>query len=889
MESLQHVITLQKNPNEGSHRNSPSSAAAFFATLIPSLVQFAVLVTAFLVLRRKERRVYAPRTYIDSIPDDEKTPIPDHTFVGWIRKFRDVDDEYILNHHSLDGYLLIRFFKVVIGICFVGCCITWPILLPVNATGGGGEKQFNRVAFGNVRDPARYFAHALIAWVFLGFVMFTITRETIYLINLRQAYLLSPWNASRLSTRTILFTSVPREYRNEERLRRIFSSVNQIWLEPNYKDLEGMVEDRDSTALKLEEAEIQLSRDANKRRLKAMKNKDTGRHGAAESDNRRWLDKKERPTHRLTPIIGKKVDTIDYCRRRLSKLLPKIDASRRTRLGGNHKLVNAVFIEFETQAAAQAAFTMVVHNKPESMVPRQIAVPPKEIVWKNLRMTAYEANVRWILATGLICAMVLFWSIPVSLVGVLSNINYLAEKVPFLRFVDNLPSSVLGVITGLLPTILLAALLALVPMIFRFLAEQTGAVTRGEIELQTQYWYFGFQIIQVFLVTTLSSGAASVASQIASNPTSVTELLARNLPKASNFYITYFVLYGVGISASYLINFGGLVTFVLGRFTANTPRAMFTDYVKLTAPRWGSEYPKWTNLGVIAITYSCIAPLVLGFATVGMGLIYGAYRYNMFFVYNTDIDTRGASYAMALQQLTVGVYLAELCLIGLFAIRLGSSLWSSGPLLLTILLLVVTILYHYLMNQALGPLVQLLPQNLLAESEVPYDATLAGAESGTPRKHSQSANSSSSEHGQADADDSQASNAQDTIAPVTINDISTLHKDRPKPSIFHRYFSPAGQSAADIAASLHPRFRRPVPPYPADVARKAYLNPVMTSEPPVLWIVHDEMGISEEEVRETGKVVRITDEGAWFDERNRVVWDKERVREMPIWKDEVVY
>lgn len=243
---------------------------------------------------------------------------------------------------------------------------------------------------------------------YTGFVMFTITRETIYLINLRQAYLLSPWNASRLSTRTVLFTSVPRDYRDEERLRRIFSSVNQIWLEPNYKDLEGIVEDRDSTALKLEQAEIQLSKEANKRRLKAMKNKDLGHNGSHDSDNRRWIDPKKRPSHRLAAVVGKKVDTIDYCRRRLSKLLPKIETFRRNRLGGKQKLVNAVFIEFETQAAAQAAFTMVVHNKPESMVPRQIAVPPRQIVWKNLRMTAYEANVRWILATVLIVAMILF-------------------------------------------------------------------------------------------------------------------------------------------------------------------------------------------------------------------------------------------------------------------------------------------------------------------------------------------------------------------------------------------------------------------------------------------------------------------------------------------------
>jgi hypothetical protein len=41
-------------------------------------------------------------------------------------------------------------------------------------------------------------------------------------------------------------------------------------------------------------------------------------------------------------------------------------------------------------------------------------------------------------------------------------------------------------------------------------------------------------------------------------------------------------------------------------------------YVSLMEPSWGAEYPKWTNLGVIAIAYGNIAPLVLGFATVAV-------------------------------------------------------------------------------------------------------------------------------------------------------------------------------------------------------------------------------------------------------------------------------
>ena len=45
----------------------------------------------------------------------------------------------------------------------------------------------------------------------------------------------------------------------------------------------------------------------------------------------------------------------------------------------------------------------------------------------------------------------------------------------------------------------------------------------------------------------------------------------------------------------------------------------------------------------------------------------------MLFVYNADIDTKGAVYPRALQQVFVGLYIAEACLIGLFALASGGS------------------------------------------------------------------------------------------------------------------------------------------------------------------------------------------------------------------------
>ena len=53
-----------------------------------------------------------------------------------------------------------------------------------------------------------------------------------------------------------------------------------------------------------------------------------------------------------------------------------------------------------------------------------------------------------------------------------------------------------------------------------------------------------------------------------------------------------------------------------------TPRDKFTTHSQMRGTPWGSWLPKFTNLFVIAIAYACIAPLVLGFATIGIFLYY---------------------------------------------------------------------------------------------------------------------------------------------------------------------------------------------------------------------------------------------------------------------------
>ncbi|CEL03095.1 Putative Aspergillus niger contig An14c0130, genomic contig [Aspergillus calidoustus] len=881
------------NPQDASN-----SASSLVVTLIPALAVAVAMVALFVILRRSERRMYMPRTYLGVLRESERTPPSSTGLVNWLRDMYKLPDEYVLLHHSMDAYLLLRFLKIVTVICFVGCLITWPVLFPLNATGGNGMKQLDILSFSNVSDQnyAYLFGHALIAWIFVGFVFFTVTRESLFYINLRQAYSLSRAYASRLSSRTVLFTSVPQDYLSREKITRMFGAnkVKNVWLTTDTAELSDMVDEREKAAMKLEAAETKLIRKANGARLKKIKKggnaedpavsenttEDDGESGSVAA---RWVKPTDRPTHRLKPVIGKKVDTINWARSEIERLNPEIEKLQGSHRAGEVDLVSSVFVEFYEQADAQAAYQSVAHNLPLHMAPRYIGLEPTQIIWSNLRIKWWERIVRYAASIAFVCALVIFWAIPTAFVGSLSNINNLTDMVPFLRFIDDVPSWIKGAITGLLPTILMAVLMALLPIVLRLMAKIGGAPSLAAVELTTQNFYFLFQVVQVFLVVTLASSATSVVTKIIDDPTSAASLLANKLPTASNFYISYIVLQGLSFSSGALLQIVGLILGkVLGRILDNTPRKMYSRWSNLSGLGWGTVYPIFTLLAVIAITYSCIAPLVLGFASIGLYLFYFAYRYNLLYVSNANIDTQGKNFARGLQHITVGCYLLVGCLIGLFAIATGAARIALGPLVLMIILLIFMIIYHVSLNQALDPLINYLPKNLEAEEEalLSREATFASTANGD--EHDGIAATSS------------AANGHDNGRGTSVGNVDSAEKGltqtapvQPKVNFFAKYLRP------DKYASYE-QLRRWVPSgaeattYAPEVEENAYYHPCISAQPPLLWIPRDEMGISRQEVRHTGRVIPITDEDAWLDEKNHIVWNVDK-GVPPIFEEKVYY
>jgi hypothetical protein len=305
-------------------------------------------------------------------------------------------------------------------------------------------------------------------------------------------------------------------------------------------------------------------------------------------------------------------------------------------------------------------------------------------------------------------------------------------------------------------------------------------------------------------------------------------------------------------------------------------------YVSLMEPSWGAEYPKWTNLGVIAISYAVIAPLVLGFATVGLSLLYVAYRYNMLYVYNTHIDTKGAFYARALGQLMVGVYLGELCLLGLFGIGIGSQLTAVGPVVLQVVLIAATIFFHIILKRKVAPKVKSLPL------EEPSHAQRGSG------NHTDDAKL---EHGSNHTDDGIVSNVPTDHGNRNHATTGPLapHLDAQENQPFYkRIFTMRQCTVSQISSSLAPHFSHRVPELTKEEVLEAYLHPALVKPEPVIWLARDPAGVGRKECDElrqsVGKNgVEVTDHGAVMSEKGKVEWIDESVMEAPLWERKVVY
>ncbi|EPQ57465.1 DUF221-domain-containing protein, partial [Gloeophyllum trabeum ATCC 11539] len=753
------------------------STSAFVTALVFNAAVFSAEILAFSLLRPRFKQIYESRSQ-DALPSSSKRAAAlSRTFYSWPLALYKADYRDILRVNGLDAYFFVHYLRMMVRILLPIWFFSWVILLPVTSVNSQVAKHsgLDRFVFGNVAPDrqSRYWAHLVLAWLFTGWVLYNIRKELRYYVKMRHCHLADKAYASSAQAKTLLITGVPEDHLSEKCLTDLLShfpgGVRKVWLNRDLKDLPDKFDSLLKAYATLESAETSLIRTAMKLRIKALKiegKQSKGRSRSmsedtavdpirANADAEAGLDlaeklvpKNKRPTHRLgpnflpfsVPFVGKTVDSIDWARDEIVQLTADIEKGRSMVLHDHsdshidktsamaYPPLNSVFVLFETQVAAHLAKAALLHHQPYAMAERHLDICKEDVIWNNLGMNPYSKSVRTAVSWAATAGLILFWAIPVAFVGAVSNIHSLCATASWLAWICRLPSVVVGIIQGILPPALLAVLSLLLPVVLRLLARFEGIPTYTGVELSLMTRYFWYQVVNSFLIVTLSSGIIAALPGLINNPGSIPSVLAENLPSASNFFITYILLQGLSGTASGFLQASTLVLYYVKLFVlGSTPRSIYNIKYGRGSLSWGTTFPGMTLFVVVAMAYMIISPIINGFACAAFCLFYFLYKYLLLWVFEQprEGETGGLFFPKALQHILVGLYIQQVALAALFFLAQNAQHKQSsiGEGVLMIILIVVTAFFHYTLNRSHAPLLEALPLTLAQPASHPRQQT----------------------------------------------------------------------------------------------------------------------------------------------------------------------
>lgn len=726
------------SPQKASQSNSTT---AFVTALVVNASLLGGEVLAFTILKSKLWRIYMPRAYLPP-PDKRATELPSGPW-RWIPAVLWSDPENIIHQNGLDAYMFLRFIKLLVIICLVFTLTTFLVIIPVDATAisiDNGIKGLEKIAWSNLVDPRdqhRFSAHIIVVYLLTAFVIYMIYREMDAFVKLRQNFLMSKSHTKLPQSRTVLVTAIPDELSTEHDLRTFASfvpgGVDKVWMYRSTKGLNDLFDRRQEACSKLEAAQTSILKQATlawraktKLHRKSQKNKLKDEEKPEDFDLVKpeptmellndLVPAAKRPKHRtgMLGLFGPKVDTIDWCKGEISSLNEAIKEKRRDHVEG--KFLGSAFIRCNLQMGAHILSQCLSYHEPLKMYDKWMEAHPKDIVWNNLDDGALEMKSRYLLSWAATIGLIIVWAFPVGFIGTLSNLSELCTNVKWLAWVCKVNHVARGVIEGVLPPALLAALFAVLPLILRFLAWYECIPRYSLISVSVYRRFYFFLLIHGFLIVTISSGITNAIGDIIKEPTQTVQKLASQLPGASVFFLTYMLTQGLAGAGSALVQLAPLALHYIKKwFLGRTPRQAYMVTFMMPAADFGVLLPRLSLLGTITFAYSVLSPLINLLACVSFAMFYIAWKFLLTQVFDQpeEAETGGMYFPMAVNNLFVGLYIEHLCLACLFFLKSaeeGAGAIVKGAFMLG--LLAMTACVHTFITHSFSPLYHYLPMSL---------------------------------------------------------------------------------------------------------------------------------------------------------------------------------
>ena len=294
--------------------------------------------------------------------------------------------------------------------------------------------------------------------------------------------------------------------------------------------------------------------------------------------------------------------------------------------------------------------------------------------------------------------------------------------------------------------------------------------------------------------------------------------------------------------------------------------------------------------------YCIISPLMLVFVSFTFSLFWFAYRHNYYYVQRNKVDTHGLLFNNALSQLFAGIYVLEIALIGLFFLVRDTQdhVACSSQAIIMIVVLILTAVFHFVMEQHLQPLYEFLPVTLedsavdaerkrfLQSTDGDFSRREGGSEDDLPAEIASRGLDGNADRpagrrfirAQAKTMSATAAQARTVLSRLKLDTaakIKDLQTHIPEPIDRSRRQEVADQLAAAIAG--YPDELTDLSPEERNAELKAAFQDPITREPmPTVWIPQDPAGISGhaiEQASKYGRYLQYSNAGAYLTTINK--------------------
>ncbi len=340
-----------------------------------------------------------------------------------------------------------------------------------------------------------------------------------------------------------------------------------------------------------------------------------------------------------------------------------------------NEVTDKAFVVMKSFAAATIAIQSMHSSKPGAMQVTS-APEPRDVLWGNVYVSKGATRTRSILGDFLVFVIISFYIIPVALVSLLVSESALVSSSPRLAQLDQ-ATALFSSVISLVQPLCIVLIQQLLPPLFMAIGKLEGLICFSDVSMRAFSRYFLFQVVNVFLVTTIAGSIFDTIAIILETPEAAFEMLGNSLPRMSSFFITFVTVktfFGLGLELVRTMSIvqATLRYFIIPNSTLRTARKVVFGLRAIDDPGW---FPFHKILAqdmlvvVISVVFAVVAPLVLLPCALFCLFSRIMWTHHHLYVYESVFESGGQFWPKIFRRFIFGLIIAQMTITGQFILK----------------------------------------------------------------------------------------------------------------------------------------------------------------------------------------------------------------------------